>query len=199
MPTPAQPTAVVIATDGTIQGRNGDYTKYLGDLAGVYRDGDAFAAAVAAQGAQTVVYRVEENRVGTGPGALILGTSTVLPGKIGREYALTRGHLHAQADRAEIYYCIAGHGVMVLETVDGQSQALEMTPGVAVHVPGHWIHRSVNVGTEPLVTVFIYNADAGQDYGIIGQAGGMAQLIVDDGQGGWRAEPNPDHKGYQAP
>ncbi|MDR1825743.1 MAG: cupin domain-containing protein [Bifidobacteriaceae bacterium] len=194
----AQPTSVVIHPSGLMEGRNGEYNKYLGDLAGVYQDATAYEAELAAKGADTLVYRVEENRVGSGEGALILGTSTVLPGKIGREYALTRGHIHAKASRAEIYYCIAGHGVMLLETIDGQSQAWEMTPGTAVHVPGHWIHRSVNVGPEPLCTVFIYDEDAGQDYGIIGRAGGMAQLIVDDGAGGWQAEPNPNHRGYQA-
>jgi glucose-6-phosphate isomerase len=179
-----------------MEGRSGQYVKRLGELSGVYRDAAAHAALAKRLGSDTLVYRVEESRVGSGPGALILGTSTVMPGVIGGEYAMTKGHLHRRADRAEIYHCLAGHGVMLMDALDGRGQALELTPGVAVHVPGHWVHRSVNVGTLPLVTVFVYNEDAGQDYELIAEAGGMSQLVVRDGAVGWKTVPNPDHKGY---
>jgi len=194
--TVAEPTAVRIEPSGRMDGRSGSYDKLLRDMGGVYRDDAAYRAQLDARGGDALVYRVEENRVGSGPGALILGTSTVLPGRVGDEYAMTRGHLHRLADRAEVYHCHAGHGVMLLETVSGESRALEMTPGVAVHVPGHWLHRSVNVGDEPLMTTFVYGADAGQDYEIIARAGGMSQLVVTAPGGGWRAVPNPDHVGY---
>ena len=132
-------------------------------------------------------------RDGAGPGALIVGTSTLLPGRIGEEFAVTRGHLHAQADRAELYYCLAGRGVMLLETLDGESRTLPLTPGQAVPVPGYWIHRSINVGDEPFVPLFCYNADAGQDYTLIAAAGGMATLVVADPDGGWTTRANPRH------
>jgi len=192
------PRGLVIDTTGKISGRTGAYEKHLGDLAGVYQDAEAFQTAILQQGSDTVVYRVEESRVGTGPGALIFGTSTVFPGRVGAEYALTKGHLHHQADREEIYYCISGRGVMLMDSLDGASDVIELTPNVAVHVPGRWIHRSVNVGNEPLVTLFVYNEDAGQDYDIITAAGGMRQLVVDDGSGGWRTTPNPNHIPYKA-
>jgi glucose-6-phosphate isomerase len=179
-----------------MRGRSGHYEKLWKQLAGVYQDEDAFEAALVARGAGAVAYRVEENRVGRGDGALILGTSTVLPGVIGREYAFTRGHLHVKADRAEVYHCVAGRGVMLLETLAGESRAIPISPGVAAHVPGHWIHRSVNVGTEPLVTLFVYNEDAGQDYAVIARAGGMKQLVVVADGAGWRTVPNPRHRGY---
>jgi glucose-6-phosphate isomerase len=193
----AEPTAVRIENDGQMRGRDSHYEKRLAELSGVYRDQDAFAVEIARRGGDTLVYKVDENRVGHGDGALILGTSTVLPGRIGEEYAMTRGHIHAKADRAEIYHGVAGRGVMLLETLTGESRALPIEPGVAVHVPGHWVHRSVNTGPDPLVTIFVYNEDAGQDYEVIARAGGMRQLIVDDGAGGWKAVPNPDHIGYR--
>jgi glucose-6-phosphate isomerase len=195
--TAPEPGTLTIGTGGAVRGATGTYTKTLGDLDGVYRDTSAYAAAVRARGAQTLVYRVEDHRYADGPGGLIIGTSTVLPGRVGDEFAVTRGHLHAHADRAELYHCLSGRGVMLLETVDGRSRAIPMTPGDAVHVPGHWIHRSVNVGDEPFVTLFCYAADAGQDYGLISDAGGMAQLVVTDGAGGWTTRPNPDHVGYR--
>ncbi|MGP4016566.1 glucose-6-phosphate isomerase family protein [Saccharopolyspora sp. 5N708] len=118
------------------------------------------------------------------------------PGRVGDEYFMTRGHLHAVADRAELYFGLAGHGVMLLDTLDGGSEAIEINPGQAVYVPGHWVHRSVNVGAERLVTLFCYAADAGQDYDIIERAGGMRNLVVATGDG-WTTKPNPEHTGYQ--
>jgi len=192
-----EPGVLTIGTDGAIGGGTGGYDKTLDDLRGVYIDDCAFETAVAEQGEDGLAYRVEEHRNVEGPGALIVGTSTLFPGRIGEEFALTRGHLHAKADRAELYHCLSGRGVMLLETISGQNRAIPMSPGDAVHVPGHWVHRSVNVGEEPFVSLFCYPADAGQDYGLIADAGGMAQLVVTDGDGGWTIRPNPRHVGYR--
>ncbi len=193
----ADPGALVVGADGSLTGATGSYTKQLGDMAGVYRDADAYQALLAERGADALVYTVQEHRNLSSEGAIIIGTSTLLPGRVGAEFAMTRGHLHARADRAELYHCLSGQGVMLLETVDGRSEALPLTPGQAVHVPGHWVHRSVNTGDEPFVTLFCYPADAGQDYALIEQAGGMASLVVTDGTGGWTTRPNPDHTGYR--
>ncbi len=192
-----EPGRLTVGTDGTLTGATGNYTKRLGDMAGVYRDAQAYEEQVAQHGPDTVVYTVQEHRNVTDDGALIIGTSTLLPGRIGQEFAVTRGHLHARPNRAELYHCLSGTGVMLLETVDGRTEAVPLTAGEAVHVPGHWVHRSVNVGDEPFVTLFCYPADAGQDYDLIRDAGGMAALVVDDGAGGWTTTPNPDHTGYE--
>jgi glucose-6-phosphate isomerase, archaeal len=198
-PSIAEPGALLVGLDGALGGRTSGYQKRLGELAGVYRDEAAYASAITEHGADHLVYRVEEHRAGSGAGALIIGTSTLLPGRYGDEFAVTRGHLHRKPDRAELYHCLSGHGVLLLESVDGQSRAVALAPGAAVHVPGHWVHRSVNTGDEPLVTLFCYPEDAGQNYEIIGAAGGMAQLVVDDGAGGWTTRANPDHRGYREP
>nr|WP_306239613.1 glucose-6-phosphate isomerase family protein [Ornithinimicrobium cryptoxanthini] len=180
-------------------GASGNYIKRLGDMSGVYRDAQAYAQALTEHGEDRVVYTVQEHRNVTDDGALIIGTSTLLPGKIGDEFAVTRGHLHARPNRAELYHCLSGTGVMLLETLDGRSRAVPLTAGEAVHVPGHWVHRSVNTGDESFVTLFCYPADAGQDYELIQQAGGMATLVVADGPDGWTTRPNPDHGGYRHP
>ena len=190
------PGLLALGVDGVMSGATSSYEKRLGDMAGVYRDDDAYRGVLADKGPDFLVYRVEEHRNVDGEGALIIGTSTLQPGRYGEEFAVTRGHLHAKADRAELYYCLSGIGVMLLETLDGRSEALQLHPGEAVHVPGHWVHRSVNVGDEPFVTMFCYGADAGQDYALIERAGGMSALVVTDGAGGWSTRPNPDHVGY---
>jgi glucose-6-phosphate isomerase len=190
------PGLLALGADGVMTGATSSYEKRLGDMAGVYRDDDAYRGALAENGPDFLVYRVEEHRNVDGEGALIIGTSTLQPGRYGDEFAVTRGHLHAKADRAELYYCLSGTGVMLLETLDGRSEALPLRPGEAVHVPGHWVHRSVNVGDEPFVTMFCYGADAGQDYALIERAGGMSAVVVTDGADGWSVRPNPDHVGY---
>jgi len=198
VPSIPEPGALLVGLDGSLGGRTSGYDKRLGEMTGVYRDSAALASATAEHGTEHLVYRVEEHRSGVGAGALIIGTSTLLPGRYGDEFAVTRGHLHRKPDRAELYHCLSGSGVLLMEAVDGRSRAVPLTPGAAVHVPGHWVHRSVNVGDVPLVTLFCYPEDAGQNYEIIGVAGGMAQLVVDDGAGGWTTRPNPDHLGYRA-
>ncbi len=82
---------------------------------------------------------------------------------------------------------------MLMEAPDGAIEVREITPGVTVYVPGFWVHRSINIGREPLVMTWAYPADAGQDYGIIARSNGMAVRVVADGTG-WRAVPNPEYR-----
>lgn len=190
------PTVIDIATDGSMEGSSRTYEKHLGDLEGLYRDDKAFKLEVERRGPGELVYFVNDQRYDSEEGSLIVGTSTLLPGTVGEEFAMTRGHLHAVANRAELYHCLSGHGLLLLDNLDGETFVAELTPGKAVNVPGHWVHRSVNVGDEPFVTLFCYAADAGQDYNIIAEAGGMKTLIVKAADG-WAQVPNPDHVGYQ--
>ncbi|MFC4242136.1 glucose-6-phosphate isomerase family protein [Gryllotalpicola reticulitermitis] len=185
------------AGSGALDGGSERYEKTLRELAGLYRDDAAFERALASDDGAPV-YWVESSTVDRGPGALTVGVSTLEPGRVGREYAMTRGHLHGKAEHAELYYGLAGTGVILMDSLDGESRAIEITPGVAVHVPGHWVHRSVNVGAERLATLFCYGTDAGQDYQLIAEAGGMATLVVAREDGGWTTVPNPDHRGYRA-
>eukprot|EP00752_Nemacystus_decipiens_P019106 g17162.t1 len=100
------------------------------------------------------------------------------PGRIGDEFFMTRGHIHATANRPETYYGETGEGLMLMESPDGQVTILEVRPKVLVYVPPMWIHRSVNTGDTPLVMSFCYPSDSGQDYEVIARSGGMAVRIV---------------------
>jgi glucose-6-phosphate isomerase len=175
---------------GVMTAATGRYVKRLRDLAGAFADAEAYEAQAAAE-PDRVIYEVYDHRSEERAGDLIFGTSILYPGRIGSEFHLTRGHIHVLADRSEIYTCLAGHGVMLMETLDGESRAVELRPGDTVYVPGHWIHRSVNVGDETFVTQFCYPADSGQDYDVIERSGGMRELVVTAPGGGWRLEPNP--------
>jgi glucose-6-phosphate isomerase len=185
--------ATVAPFSGILAGSNGHYRKTIQDLSGIYLDQISFEQLKSAQGSK-VAYEVYEYRPNNNPGDLIFGTSILYPGKVGNEYFMTRGHIHAQSNRPEIYYCQTGHGVMLMENLDGETNAAEMNPNDIVYVPPYWIHRSVNVGTTHLVTLFCYPADSGQDYDIIAHSGGMKSLIVDDSTGGWREVSNPRYR-----
>jgi glucose-6-phosphate isomerase, archaeal len=185
--------AAVAPFTGVLTGSNGHYRKTIQDLAGIYFDQNSFEELRNARGPE-LAYEVYEYRPNTNQGDLIFGTSILLPGKVGNEYFMTRGHLHALSDRPEIYYCQGGHGVMLMENLRGETSVAELKPNEIVYVPPHWIHRSVNVGSAPFITLFCYPADAGQDYDIIARSGGMKSLIVDDLAGGWREESNSRYR-----
>jgi glucose-6-phosphate isomerase, archaeal len=177
---------------GAMTAETGHYEKRLKDLAGVYADENAYTKAVSTSG-EEVVYTVREMRPAQAVGDIIFGTTFMQPGRIGDEFYMTRGHIHATANRPEVYYGESGSGLMLLESPEGEPRILEVTPRVAVYVPPMWLHRSVNVGAEPLVMSFFYPSDSGQDYEIIANSGGMASLIVADGDC-WRAVPNPRYR-----
>lgn len=193
-----EPLAVRIEPQsGRLVGANGHYEKYIADLNGCYADSAAFERLKSRRG-NDIAYAVDQYSSGTAGHDLIFGTSTLEPGTIAGEFFMTRGHLHRKADRPEIYQGVSGRGVMLMETVEGRAVAIEITAGTVVHVPPHWIHRSVNVCPDRLVTLFCYPADAGQDYEIIRSAGGMSQLVVSDGASGWKTVPNPHYQQRQA-
>lgn len=115
-------------------------------------------------------------------GVLQFGTTILYPGKIGDEYYMTKGHFHTILDTSEIYYCLSGQGMMLMETPEGDVDWKELKPGDALYVPGRWAHRSINTGSEPLVMFFVYRADAGHDYGTIEEKGYRKIVVERDGK-----------------
>lgn len=134
-------------------------------------------------------YSVHEIRVPPTGNNLLSSTTVLAPGKVGDEYFFTKGHFHANRDRAEIYLTLSGEGLLVMALEDGTTVTKEMRPGIANYVPGYWAHRSVNTGAEPLVFYAVYIGDAGYDYATIAERG--FPVIVVDGGDGPEVRPNP--------
>nr|WP_244266931.1 glucose-6-phosphate isomerase family protein [Pseudovibrio stylochi] len=168
------------------------YQKKLRDLTQLYADSEAFEQAVQEQG-DRIVYQVQDQHPEQQRGDLIFGVTYMQPGRIGDEYFLTRGHIHAIANRPEIYYGESGEGVMLMESPEGETRVIEIKPRVLCYVPPFWIHRSVNTGATPFVMSFTYPSDSGQDYGVIAQTFGMRSRIVADGTG-WKEVPNASYQ-----
>ena len=154
-------------------------TRRLSSMRGQYADEETYAALLA--GGDALLYEVYEEQVPEKAGELLQGISIVHPGKVGDEYFMTKGHFHAEIATAEVYYCLAGQGVMVMETPEGVWAVEELRAGKVLYVPPRWAHRSVNTGSEAdLVTFFVYPAHAGHDYGSI-EKQGFRKLIVEQG------------------
>lgn len=152
----------------------------LSTLDGYFSDADAFAA-MRAKG-DPLVYEYFDMGVPETSGNIAYGTTSIKPGKVGDEYFMTKGHFHTVLDTAEVYYCLSGHGYMLMENPEGDWEAQELTPGRAVYVPGRYAHRSVNVSpTEPLVTFFAFPGHAGHDYGTIESQGFRKLVVARDG------------------
>jgi len=150
----------------------------LSDMRGVFLD----EAARAAMDPDTEVYEFHSAGVPALSTELAFGVSICMPGKVGAEFFMTKGHYHAVLDCAEVYICQSGRGIMLMETPDGRWAAPELLPGQAVYVPGGWAHRTVNIANEPFITLFSLRADSGHDYQTI-ESKGFRKLIVAEGDG----------------
>jgi len=150
--------------------------RHLSGMKGMYADAAAFEAMLADD---PLVYEFYEMGLPERDGDIAFGTSITYPGTIGDEYFMTKGHFHTILDAAEIYYCLSGLGMMLMENPEGEWELRELSPGKAVYVPGRYAHRSINTGSDgPLVTFFAFRADAGHDYGRI-EAKGFRKLVVE--------------------
>ena len=166
---------------GGPDGRHAPYdahvTRTLSALRGQFSDGEAYATALARGDAP--LYDVYELARPAVAGELLHGLSVVHPGKVGDEYYMTKGHFHAELATAEIYYCLRGRGLMVMETPEGAWAVEPLAPGKVLYVLPRWAHRSVNTGAEEdLVTFFVYPGNAGHDYGMI-ERQGFRKLVVE--------------------
>ncbi len=151
-------------------------TRRLSAMRGQFADAQAYERLLAQDDA--LLYEVYEIRRPELSGELLHGLSIVHPGRVGSEYYMTKGHFHSVLETAEVYYCLRGEGMMVMETPEGDWAVERLCPHSVLYVPPRWAHRSVNTGQdEDLVTFFIYPGNAGHDYGSI-ERQGFRKLVV---------------------
>ena len=160
---------------GAVSPETGHYVKRLSELRGLYQDEAAFERAVA-EGGDPIAYEVTDYRKTESD--ISFGTTVMMPGKVGREYFMTRGHFHERPECSEAYYTQSGEGMLLLESRTGETRVIEMKPGVCAFIPPEWAHRSINTGSEKLVFVWFCATDAGHDYGEI-LTHGMRKLVVE--------------------
>lgn len=165
---------------GAIEGVPGA-ARRLSDLAGCFADARAYAAACAT--GDPVIYCVASVEPGDGDGDLHYGLGVLQPGRVGAEYYMTKGHLHAWRPAAEIYIGLRGEGAMLLEDErSGASTLAPLRPQSIVYVPGGTAHRTINTGDTPLVYLGVYPARAGHDYGAIAERNFRHVVVEVDGR-----------------
>jgi glucose-6-phosphate isomerase len=124
-----------------------------------------------------LIYEYFERDVPPEDGQIVQNVSILHPGAIDGEYHMTKGHYHANRRCSEVYLCLSGRGVLLMQTRDGETGALTLERGISVYVPPGWAHRSVNTGDQPLVLFALYPADSGHDYAAIAEQGFWARVI----------------------
>ncbi|MGW8250935.1 MAG: glucose-6-phosphate isomerase family protein [Anaerolineales bacterium] len=160
----------------------------LSALRGQFFDQAAYKQMLAQE--DRLLYEVYEIHRPQVAGELLTGVSILHPGKVGREFFMTKGHFHLVRETAEVYLCLKGEGCMVMENMEGESAVERLYPGRVLYVPPGWAHRSVcTARQEDLVTFFIYPGNSGHDYGAIEQQG--FRKLVMDGELGIEIIDNP--------
>jgi len=147
----------------------------LKDIPGIFQDEKAFAEMDQEQLAYTVQAWLPVAE-GT-PGGLFFGASTIYPGKVGNEFFMTKGHFHAQSDRAEFYWGVQGKGMLILMDRERNTWAEEVFPGSLHYIGGEIAHRLANIGDEKLIVGACWPSDAGHDYEEIAKNGFSAKLM----------------------
>lgn len=148
----------------------------LSDLANVFADPQAYAAALAQD--NPILYTVASVQPDDKSDALFYAMGVLYPGRIGTEYYMTKGHYHALRTAPEVYIGLSGEGMMLLQDeASGASRAHPLVPNSIVYVPGHTAHRTMNVGETPLVYLAVCPLAAGHDYESIAKSN-FTQVIV---------------------
>jgi|GEM_PF-170505 len=140
----------------------------LSDLEGCFSDKRAFRKLLKRN---PVIYRVWVKKFGE----LSFGITKINPGRVGKEFWMTKGHYHLKPS-PEIYLLLSGRAVLLMQK-GGKSRKVELEPGRPVLVPPGWAHRVVNPGLEPCLFLAIYPSDAGHDYERIMKEGGFRERI----------------------
>lgn len=168
-------------TKGVLTGQDiSKSSRKLKDLKGIFKDKKAFDA----MDKETLVYDVSFHmpvKEGT-LGGLYFGVTYIHPGKVGNEYFMTKGHFHAQIDRAEYYWGIQGEGVLILMDEYRNAWGEKMFPGSLHYIPGRIAHRVANVSNQILSFGACWPSDAGHNYEEIVENGIAKRLIEINGK-----------------
>ena len=154
-----------------------DKERRLSHMRGFFADEVAYERALAND--DSFLYTISSIEPAQGEGQLHYGLGKLMPGRIGAEYYMTKGHYHAWRPAAEVYIGLSGEGLMLLEhETRGDSQLLPLTANSIIYVPGNTAHRTINIGATPLTYLGVYPANAGHDYNTIIQ-NNFKHVVVD--------------------
>ncbi len=161
----------IVAPDRVIE-------RKAGDMEGMYQD-ELTLKKLVSQG-NPLMYQVRQVDIPEEMGHIAYSTTIISPGKVGNEYFMTKGHSHAKENTAEIYFCLAGEGYLLMQTRKGIVSTTHMKPGILGYIPPYWAHRTINSGNKEFVFLTLFPADAGHNYEVI-QRCGFAKVMLEEG------------------
>ena len=148
----------------------------VSDLQKMFYDQQAVAEALA--NGDWPVYEIRYQQFITSKSDMAIAITRIFPGKVGNEYHMSKGHTHELDDQAEIYMCLSGRGYLLLDTMQGEFEAVPWQAGAVTHIPPMWAHRVVNTGEDLMVYAGIYQVRAGHDYTLV-EKQGFAQVALE--------------------
>jgi len=88
--------------------------------------------------------------------------TVLMPGKIGKQYFMTRGHMHKRP-LSETYMLVGGNAWLLMKK--GKEKSLtKMEKNIAYIVPGDFAHRVINPGKKEALFLTITPKEAGHIY-----------------------------------
>lgn len=170
-----QPFGAQFAADKLVFQPSRKRIRKLSEMRGLFFDKQAYEASLA-EGDQ-IVYEMLLAGVPEEEGHLLHSVTIMYPGTVGNEYFMTFGHFHLHLKASEVYYCIAGEGILLVMDRTGHCDVIRMTQGTVAYIPSGWAHRTSNTGTTPFVFLAVWPGDAGHDYGTIKEMG-FSKLVL---------------------
>jgi glucose-6-phosphate isomerase len=155
---------------------------------------DQIATMDAIKNGDPLVYELFHHVFLTDRTDMAFGMSVIAAGKVGNEYYMTKGHLHESDDQSEVYYCVSGMGLLLMDDLKNDFQAMPFSEGTVIHIPPQYAHRVVNTGNEKLTFVSVFHVAAGHVYQSVAEAG-FAYLVMDV-VGKPTLIPNPKRANY---
>lgn len=155
-----EPSVIHHIQDGVLEGKDVEsYTKRYHEVNCLYkklREDDP------------IVYEVYSYSKGKDVlGNLNWGLTVLKPVYSHDECNMTKGHFHEDKDCAEIYFGIAGEGLLLLMNENGETWAEKVYEGSLHHIDGTIAHRLVNIGDVDLKVGACWPTSAGHDYAAI--------------------------------
>jgi glucose-6-phosphate isomerase, archaeal len=163
----------------------------LCEMRGLFFDNQAYTALLAER--DQIMYEMLVAEVPEEEGHLLHSVTVMYPGTVGNEFFMTSGHYHLDQKASEVYYCLAGQGILLVMDRDGRCESIPMTHGTVAYIPPGWAHRTANTGKTPFVFLAVWPSDAGHDYGKIKEIG-FSKLVIQSENDNVQLVDNPRFK-----
>ena len=161
--------------NGIIEGENvSHYKKPYKDVVQIYKNNDENLVL------ETIMYEVyslfdQEDK------SLLWGLTIIHPITVAQECNMTRGHYHAQKSQPEIYFGLAGRGLLMFMR-DDEIFAEEVFEGSIHYIDGEYAHRLINTGSTDFKVGACWPKQAGHDYKAIEEQPFSVRVFKKDGR-----------------